>query len=634
MNAFWSTPPPPAPPPPPKFAFAIDELPGILVGGILIFALLTVASLYSSAYVMPRRAMLAGTLACWAHVRYAGAFKALTGLIDAPPDAFSAFTMIIGLVESILLGQTYAYYFERQGVIQDQAFREIGALARLVDLVLPLCSTATARRQALRLLHRYAHKLLHDGLSLRATLVTESSFSRAAAAAEAGRPLAPHSPSTAAAKPARPGPNSWSSLGKALSVVGDGEELHSVLRLLDSPPIEARPERPGAGSPPHVQAGLQYGLNVQVQAQRFGAGLAAVHAVVRDIDNARAVRVSQIHADLPSAQWVSLNLLGALLLTSFLLLDLKHQMLEATLFGGLVAASALFYEVVTDLSNPFDFEEAWSVKPAALAVAALEEKIQTIEGRLEQGEHVGERARRPPTAGPPTKSPRRGAPPLDESFALPPYVGAPAASPSLGVAGMSSGRLAETRSAASPQLRIANPPPPATTSPATAGGSPRLSAYQSAAPSAAGSPRGPGSPAADASSTPPPVTTPPHPTPTANQRASRGSHSQPRTPSSSSPAGPASPTASPVVTSFHAFSGASPAAPPARSGFEAGGVQADGHLHDSLHTSPLLRASPGGVSYGISWNREPRSPVRADEEADQAAAATRRRSETSSIVFG
>ena len=41
---------------------------------------------------------------------------------------------------------------------------------------------------------------------------------------------------------------------------------------------------------------------------------------VRDIDDARAVRVSNINADLPYAQWLTLNLLGGLLMSSFPLL--------------------------------------------------------------------------------------------------------------------------------------------------------------------------------------------------------------------------------------------------------------------------------------------------------------------------
>ena len=96
------------------------------------------------------------------------------------------------------------------------------------------------------------------------------------------------------------------------------------------------------------------------------ASLTAAHAAVRDVDNARAVsctstpfhglrrplargvsqiassrlclvvactvcsqiRTSNINADLPGAQWLTLNLLGGLLMLSFLLLDLQVRWLK------------------------------------------------------------------------------------------------------------------------------------------------------------------------------------------------------------------------------------------------------------------------------------------------------------------
>ena len=52
------------------------------------------------------------------------------------------------------------------------------------------------------------------------------------------------------------------------------------------------------------------------------------------------------------AQWVTLNMLGGLLLGSFLLLDIGAPKLEATLFGSLCATSVAFRLVIDDLSNP------------------------------------------------------------------------------------------------------------------------------------------------------------------------------------------------------------------------------------------------------------------------------------------
>ena len=45
-------------------------------------------------------------------------------------EAFGAFTTLMGLVYSIILGQSYQYYFDRQGAIQDASFKEIANIHR------------------------------------------------------------------------------------------------------------------------------------------------------------------------------------------------------------------------------------------------------------------------------------------------------------------------------------------------------------------------------------------------------------------------------------------------------------------------------------------------------------------------
>jgi len=177
-----------------------------------------------------------------------------------------------------------------------------------------------ARRRSLLLMREYARRLLSTGLSHGAKLILSprviggvSSSSRAAGG-------------------------------------GSGEcELHAVLHLLGG---EA---------------------DAFVHPLASGAAMQSAHMAVRDIDNARATRVSQINADLPNAQWLTLNLLGGLLLSSFLLLELHAPKLEALLFGALCATSTMFVYVIQDLADPF--HGCWSVGPAEEAVADLHTQI-------------------------------------------------------------------------------------------------------------------------------------------------------------------------------------------------------------------------------------------------------------------
>ena len=140
------------------------------------------------------------------------------------------------------------------------------------------------------------------------------------------------------------------------------------------------------GSAPALSANV-VATNLSISPAAATTALQAAHTAVRDIDDARAVRVSNINADLPYAQWLTLNLLGGLLMSSFLL-DLgacapfflfslsvaccdaaahtrTHTRapsasytgapkLEATLFGLLAATSIIFYFVIEDLGDPFE----------------------------------------------------------------------------------------------------------------------------------------------------------------------------------------------------------------------------------------------------------------------------------------
>ncbi len=85
-----------------------------------------------------------------AHLAWADDVRRWAGLSRSNSDAFSAFTTLTSLIFSIVLGQTFSYYFERQGTIQDSVFREISALTRLLAAVriAPRAPAREGRRRA------------------------------------------------------------------------------------------------------------------------------------------------------------------------------------------------------------------------------------------------------------------------------------------------------------------------------------------------------------------------------------------------------------------------------------------------------------------------------------------------------
>lgn len=289
---------------------------------------LGVLALWKGEWQGPFFGMVTFVFSVAAHLLVGDEIKDATGFKNLSSDAFGSFTTLMGLVFSILLGQTYQYYFDRQGAIQDASFREIGALSRLVELVLLLEPPIEVRRKALQILKSYALFIRSHGLSHEARLVHEHE--------ELGSP--PPSPERGAG---------------SVTTTAAPVELHGVLKVLGASVVEQQAAH-------------------QITA---AATLQAAHHALRDIDDARAVRVSNINADLPHAQWLTLNLLGLLLTSSFLLLDLQAPKLEACLFGAICATAQVFSYVIADLSDPF--HGFWSVGAASSEVETLERKINS-----------------------------------------------------------------------------------------------------------------------------------------------------------------------------------------------------------------------------------------------------------------
>ena len=61
-------------------------------------------------------------------------FVQILGFSRESGDAFGPFVTLLGLIYSILLGQIYGYYFDRQGGIQDALYDELSALALLTEV--------------------------------------------------------------------------------------------------------------------------------------------------------------------------------------------------------------------------------------------------------------------------------------------------------------------------------------------------------------------------------------------------------------------------------------------------------------------------------------------------------------------
>lgn len=215
---------------------------------------------------------------------------------------------------SLQLGQTYSYYFDRQGAIQDAAFREVSGLQRLLELSLSFANS-------------------------RGLLPSDGSASSATALGL----LEELEAEVASLAPGGDGLTSTTQL-----VVKN--EKRALQRLLDG--LNKLSADDDDKNDPATVASLN----------------AAQHAATA-VSDARALRVSQINADLPPAQFLTLTVLAMLLLGSFLLTDLKNDKLEAALFGAIAGAAALFKQVLLDLSSPFS--GSWSVDPARQAAADL-----------------------------------------------------------------------------------------------------------------------------------------------------------------------------------------------------------------------------------------------------------------------
>ena len=98
------------------------------------------------------------------HKQLATPFKLYYGLETIDGDGFGVMQAVVGLVFSVMIGQTYEYYFARQGAIQDAAFEESVALWRLWETLGATLADERALRAGERMIKAYADHLLAGGL--------------------------------------------------------------------------------------------------------------------------------------------------------------------------------------------------------------------------------------------------------------------------------------------------------------------------------------------------------------------------------------------------------------------------------------------------------------------------------------
>ena len=98
----------------------------------------------------------------------------------AGADAFGPFVTLLGLIYSILLAQSYEYYFTRQGTIQDALYEEVMSLQQLYEAITALTerhpSLAAERGRLLGVLRTHSDGLLRLGFSDDTKLLSRSSL--------------------------------------------------------------------------------------------------------------------------------------------------------------------------------------------------------------------------------------------------------------------------------------------------------------------------------------------------------------------------------------------------------------------------------------------------------------------------
>ena len=229
-------------------------------------------------------------------------------------------------------GQIYTYYFDRQGVIQDALYEEIGALKLLSEATEVLGNRhphiAEQRHKLTAILRAQAVELLDRGFKADVSLLCRSSL--------------------------------------------------GTLTLLD-----ALEEGCDEGSSSQVESSR--GSSSQVESTRgssSGVRWIAMRAV-EQIATARSKRISAIAAELPLVQLNSQRIITIVVLLGFVLVDLGAPKLEALLFSAVSSTFVLLNIFLADLADPFG--GSWNVDAAREELEALVDTLDAA--RQKKGAH-------------------------------------------------------------------------------------------------------------------------------------------------------------------------------------------------------------------------------------------------------
>ena len=272
------------------------------------------------------------------------------GVNRADSDAFGPFVTLLGLIYSIQLSQTYGYYFDRQGVIQDALYQEIGCIQELAAALDALCDRYPDidRAESYSALHAHASSLLNRGFVATTTLEGEVDTRRLVALLDA------------LDAPARRSAIVLSTMRTNVRQIGSSRAARLSAVAADLPVVQRWSERV-------LSVLLLLGfLLVDLGGARCRRNLGAISALV--IDSTSALISARSRRCWSPAPRPPSRLHAA-------------PKLEALLFAGLAGVFGLLNTFIDDLSDPFG--GAWNVDNAREELGAVASRLASQCGATE-----------------------------------------------------------------------------------------------------------------------------------------------------------------------------------------------------------------------------------------------------------
>jgi hypothetical protein len=214
-------------------------------------------------------------------------------------DAFGPFATLLSLIYSIVLGQIYHYYFERQQIIQNCLYEEAAALQILFHVC--RCQGPTTSSQFKETDPQSRVMMMCAPLKAYTQSFIQTAFSKTTS-----RMLSQESP-------------------------------RMLIELADAYDKSNNDNSSSSSSPRCLM----------------------VANAIQAATSARALRISHVNSELPAVQRITIRLLSYVILLGFVLVDLKAPVLEALLFSVIAGCFTTIHGFLMDLSDPFTGH--WSV---------------------------------------------------------------------------------------------------------------------------------------------------------------------------------------------------------------------------------------------------------------------------------